>query len=65
LSPAVEHVYAAADVFALASKAHETWGLVVNEAMNSGLPVVASAAVGCSRDLVHEGVLVPEPTAGE
>jgi glycosyltransferase involved in cell wall biosynthesis len=44
--------YTAADVFALPSAHHETWGLVVNEAMNFGLPVVASDRVGCSRDLV-------------
>lgn len=47
-------VYAAADVFALTS-AHETWGLVVNEAMNFGLPVVVSDRVGCGPDLVAEG----------
>jgi len=44
--------YAAADVFVLPSKLHETWGLVVNEAMNFGLPVVLSDKVGCAEDLV-------------
>lgn len=47
--------YAAADVFALPSKLHETWGLVVNEAMNFGLPVVVSDKVGCGEDLVEPG----------
>lgn len=47
--------YAAADVFALPSAFHETFGLVVAEAMNFGLPVVASDRVGCARDLVREG----------
>jgi glycosyltransferase involved in cell wall biosynthesis len=52
----IAHAYAAADVFALPSKMHETWGLVVNEAMNFGLPVIVSNKVGCAPDLVHEGV---------
>jgi glycosyltransferase involved in cell wall biosynthesis len=34
----------------------ETWGLVVNEAMSSGLPVLVSKACGCASDLVREGV---------
>ncbi len=51
----VTHAYAAADLFVLPSAWHETWGVVVNEAMNFGLPVVVSDAVGCAPDLVHEG----------
>lgn len=47
-------VYAAADVFVLPSDAGETWGLVVNEAMASGLPAVVSRSVGCCQDLVVE-----------
>jgi glycosyltransferase involved in cell wall biosynthesis len=47
--------YAAADVFVLPSARHETWGLVVNEAMNFELPVVVSDKVGCGADLVEEG----------
>jgi glycosyltransferase involved in cell wall biosynthesis len=47
--------YAAADMFVLPSKLHETWGLVVNEAMNFGLPVVVSDKVGCATDLVRPG----------
>jgi glycosyltransferase involved in cell wall biosynthesis len=51
----IAHAYAAADIFALPSKMHETWGLVVNEAMNFGLPIIVSDKVGCAPDLVHEG----------
>lgn len=34
----------------------EQWGLVVNEAMASGLPVLVSNRCGCARDLVMHGV---------
>jgi len=48
------HFYGAADVFVIPSS-EEEWGLVVNEAMAAGLPVVASDAVGCVPDLVRDG----------
>jgi glycosyltransferase involved in cell wall biosynthesis len=44
--------YAASDALVLPSDSSETWGLVVNEAMASGLPAVVSDAVGCGPDLV-------------
>ncbi|GMU65510.1 MAG: hypothetical protein AMXMBFR36_17840 [Acidobacteriota bacterium] len=47
--------YAAADALVLPSDAGETWGLVVNEAMASGLPAIVSDRVGCREDLVEEG----------
>ncbi|HET8899505.1 MAG TPA: glycosyltransferase family 4 protein [Rhodanobacteraceae bacterium] len=47
-------VYAAADVFVLPSE-NEPWGLIVNEVMCAGLPVVVSAEVGCVPDLVKDG----------
>lgn len=53
--------YAAADVFVLASR-FEPWGLVVNEAMAAGVPVIATDRVGCVDDLVVQdetGLLVP------
>ena len=46
--------YAAADVFVLPSL-YEPWGLVVNEAMAAGLPVISSDSVGSVSDLVIEG----------
>ena len=42
------------DVFVLPSS-KEPWGLVVNEAMNFGLPVICSDQVGCAADLVKPG----------
>jgi glycosyltransferase involved in cell wall biosynthesis len=52
---AIARAYAAADIFALASSARETWGLAVNEAMNFGLPIVVTDKVGCATDLVRDG----------
>ena len=47
--------YTAADLLVLPSAYHETWGLVVNEAMNFGLPIIVSDRVGCAEDLVRDG----------
>lgn len=46
--------YAAADIFVLPSGIGETWGLVVNEAMNFSLPIITSDMVGCCDDLIKE-----------
>jgi len=46
--------YALADAFILPSL-WEEWGLVVNEAMASGLPVVVSDTAGCAEDLLPAG----------
>ena len=52
--------YAAADVFAFASRT-ETQGLVLLEAMATGLPVVALAEMGTVDILgAHRGALVPD-----
>ena len=32
----------------------ETWGLVVEEALNNGLPVIVSNRVGCHENLIKE-----------
>src|SRR4029077_11155261 len=50
--------FALAHAFVLPS-IEEEWGLVVNEAMASGCPVIVSERAGCARDLL------PEVFAGE
>ena len=47
--------YAVADLFVLPSE-DEPWGLVINEAMCAGLPIVASEEIGAVPDLVKDGV---------
>lgn len=42
------------DIFILPSL-YEPWGLVVEEALYHGLPVLASQYVGCARDLIAPG----------
>lgn len=48
--------YGLASCFILPSSHSEQWGLVINEAMASGLPVLVSRACGCAPDLVQDGV---------
>jgi len=50
----ISKAYTAADLLVLPSS-HEPWGLVVNEALCFGLPVIASDRVGASWDLVRSG----------
>lgn len=49
-------VYAMSDIFIFASNAQETWGLVLNEAMCFGLPVIVSDQIGATGDLVKPEV---------
>lgn len=51
----ISKYYTIADIFVLPSDVGETWGLVVNEAMNFGLPIIVSDMVGCGPDLVKHG----------
>jgi 1,2-diacylglycerol 3-alpha-glucosyltransferase len=53
--------YALAETLVLPTYS-DAWGLVVNEAMACGLPVILSRAAGCAPDLVREnwnGLLIP------
>jgi glycosyltransferase involved in cell wall biosynthesis len=47
-------LYVDADVFALLSR-HEPWGVAVNEAAASGLPLLLSDHVGAAADLLADG----------
>jgi glycosyltransferase involved in cell wall biosynthesis len=47
-------IYGISDVFVLPSES-EPWGLIVNEVMCAGLPVVVAHGVGCVEDLVVHG----------
>jgi glycosyltransferase involved in cell wall biosynthesis len=53
--PELPALYGLASALVLPS-ASETWGLVVNEAMAAGLPVLVSRACGCVPELVRDGV---------
>jgi glycosyltransferase involved in cell wall biosynthesis len=46
--------YALADMLIFPTHS-DPWGLVVNEAMASGLPVITTSVAGCAADLVENG----------
>jgi glycosyltransferase involved in cell wall biosynthesis len=48
----ISRAYVAADCLVLPSEHDETWGLVVNEALASGTPAIASTSCGCTEDLL-------------
>ena len=43
------------DVFILPSR-HDGWGVVINQALGAGVPVISSDAAGAGMDLVEDGV---------
>lgn len=47
--------FARADVFVLPSR-YDGWGVVVNQALGAGLPILCSNEVGAAYDLVEDGV---------
>ena len=47
-------LYALAETLVLPTHS-DPWGLVVNEAMACGLPIIVSSVAGCSPDLVEDG----------
>lgn len=62
---AIGDYYLASDALALPSRQMgETWGLVANEALLAGKPVILSRNAGCSRDFAgFAGVQVVDPEA--
>lgn len=48
--------YFVGDALILPSSVYEVWGLVVNEAMFAGLPVLVSDICGCSLDIVQNDI---------
>ena len=51
---ALPKFFALADVFVLPSR-YDGWGVVVNQALGAGLPILASDQVGAGHDLVRAG----------
>jgi len=51
--PVLNEIYRAADVFVLPTL-EDVWGLVVNEAMWTGIPVLCSKYAGCAPELLPE-----------
>jgi glycosyltransferase involved in cell wall biosynthesis len=49
-------VYSACDMLVLPSTGRETWGLVANEALACGRPIIISDACGCAPDLAADGI---------
>ncbi len=47
-------LYALAEALVLPTHS-DPWGLVVNEAMACGLPIIVSSVAGCAADLVEDG----------
>ena len=62
--PDLPRAYAAADALVLPSE-RETWGLVINEALACGVPVIASTGCGAVDDLVHPGASGEHFTPGD
>lgn len=48
-------VYSASDCLVLPSDGRESWGLVANEALACGRPIIVSDACGCAPDLARDG----------
>lgn len=49
-------IYQHAKALCCASDCNETWGLVINEAMAGGCPIIASTQCGATNTLVHNGI---------
>ena len=56
--------FAKSDVFVLPSR-HDGWGVVINQAMAAGLPIITSDAAGAGLDLVQHGINGMRVEAGD
>lgn len=50
----IPYYFSIADIFVFASH-YDGWGLVINEALAAGLPVISSGSVTAARDLIEPG----------
>jgi glycosyltransferase involved in cell wall biosynthesis len=51
---ALPGLFASSDIFVLPSR-HDGWGVVVNQALAAGLPIICSDQVGAGFDLIEQG----------
>jgi glycosyltransferase involved in cell wall biosynthesis len=56
--------FSRSDAFVLPSR-HDGWGVVINQALATGLPIITSDAVGAGLDLVENGVNGLRVAAGD
>lgn len=49
----LKEIYLASDIFILPTR-FDVWGLVINEAMAQGLPIISTTSCGAARELVFE-----------
>jgi len=52
---ALPGLFASSDIFVLPSR-HDGWGVVVNQALAAGLPIICSDQVGAGYDLIEQGI---------
>lgn len=52
------NIYSIADVFVLPTL-HDSWGLVINEAMYFGLPVITTSSAAGSQLISDNGIIIP------
>ena len=55
LSEEVRKYYMAADIFVLPTR-YDPWGLVINEAMAAGLPIITTYSCGAGVEMVKQGI---------
>ncbi|MEM7384236.1 MAG: glycosyltransferase family 4 protein [Verrucomicrobiota bacterium] len=60
-------LFASTDCFVLPSR-HDGWGVVINQAIGAGLPIIATDAVGAAGELIRpgeNGLIVPAADASQ